>query len=285
MRRLKLGLLVGMMMLGALPAAVQSPEELLSQAKLSMFDGQWTQALDQIHRLRTLSPREDVLTSSYFYEARVLEKLGRLSEALETYDVYLGRSGRDSALTAEARSSVIRLAVDLYRAGRKGHLDRALAALRSGDRDLAFLAALQLSRLPEEGLRRQAVPVLQRELRESSDAEVRNQASLALLRIDPRLLEPESVSRPEAAGGVSRDPKETAGRNLRLVFRDGDGEELRLNLPLSLARLLLASLPDSAKADLRKEGIQADNLVEELSKAGEILEIRTSDGLIRIWID
>jgi hypothetical protein len=180
-------------------------------------------------------------------------------------------------LVAEARSSAIRLTVELHRSGGKGYLDRALRTLREPDRDLSFLAALQLSRLPEEAVRRRAVPVLQRELRETADPEVRNQASLALLRIDPRLLE----------GGAEREPQGRRGssvRSLRLVIA-GDGEELRLALPISLARLLLSSLPDSAREDLRRGGIEADNLVEELSKAGEILEIKTSDGLIRIWIE
>lgn len=261
---------------GPLTLAQAGPEELLSQAKLAMFDGQWQQALDKLRRLRTQSPSEAVLTNSYFFEARTLEKLNRPEEALRAYDVYLGRSDQDSTLVAEAHASVLRLAVDLYRGGRKEHLQRALQALNGTDRELSFLAALQLSRLPEDRVRRQAVPVLQRELRESRDPEVRNQASLALLRIDPRLLE----------GGPEREPRPgVKGRNLRVVISGSDGEEIRLNFPVSLARLLLSSLPDSAKEDLRQEGIQADNLVEELSKTGEILEIKSSDSRIRIWID
>jgi tetratricopeptide (TPR) repeat protein len=271
-------LTVSFLLAGTPAEAAAGPEELLSQAKLAMFDGQWRQALEKIRLLRTLSPSESVLASSLFYEARALEKLGRLEESLEAYDRYLERSDRDSALLGEARSSVIRLAVDLHRSGRRGHLERALGALRLPDRDLSFLAALQLSRLPEESVRRQAVPVLQRELKESGDPEVRNQASLALLRIDPRLLE----------AGTEREPsarRSSAVRSLRLLITGDGDEEVRLALPVSLARLLLSSLPDSAREDLRREGIQADNLVEELSRAGEILEIKTPDGLIRIWID
>ncbi len=271
-------LLLSILLAGTPTEAGAGPEELLSQAKLAMFDGQWREALDKIRLLRTLSPSDAVLTGSLFYEGRALERLGRPEDALRAYERYLERSDRDSALVAEARSSSVRLAVELYRNGARGYLDRVSRALRGSDRDLAFLAALQLSRLPEEAVRRQAVPVLQRELRESADPEVRNQASLALLRIDPRLL----------GGGAEREPpgrRDSALRSLRLVIAGADGEMLRLALPISLARLLLSSLPDSAREDLRREGIQADNLVEELSKAGEILEIKTSDGLIRIWID
>jgi tetratricopeptide (TPR) repeat protein len=266
--------LLGMIITGP---AFAGPEELLSEAKLAMFDGRWEEALERLRRLRTLAPSDSTLAGSYFYEAKALEKLHRHEESLRSYEYYLRRSDRDSALVSEARASVIRLSVTLYRNGHKQYLDRVTAALSDPDRELALLAALQISRLPEDSVRRRAIPVLQRELQESRDAEVRNQASLALLRIDPRLLESGA-----GKGGRSQAP---AGRSLRLVFRGADGVELRLNLPLSLARLLLSSLPESAREDLRREGIEPENLVEELSKAGEILEVQTSEGRIRIWID
>ncbi len=271
-------LTVCLLVLSAGPSSVAGPENLLSEAQLAMFDGRWEQALERIRRLRTLEPPAAVLTSSYFYEGKALEKLERLEEALRAYDQYLVRSDRDSALAGEAKASVIRLSVALYRNGRKGSIDRAVEALSDRDRELAFLAALQISRLSDEKLRQQAVSVLQRELAESEDPEVRNQASLALLRIDPRLLDTASTK-------AKSTPRSAQGKNLRLVLRGKDGGELRLNLPLSLARLLLSSLPESARQDLRREGIEPENLVQELSKAGEILEVRTSEGLIRIWID
>ncbi len=271
-------LTVCLFVLSAGPSSIAGPESLLSEAQLAMFDGRWEQALERIRRLRTLEPSDAVLTSSYFYEGKALEKLERLEEALRAYDRYLVRGNRDSALAEEAKASVIRLSVALYRDGRKGYINRAVEALSDRDRELAFLAALQISRLSDEELRRKAVAVLQRELAESKDPEVRNQASLALLRIDPRLLDTTSTK----AGNA---PRTAQGKNLRLVLKGTDGGELRLNLPLSLARLLLSSLPESARQDLRREGVQPENLVQELSKAGEILEVRTSEGLIRIWID
>ncbi len=72
-----------------------------------------------------------------------------------------------------------------------------------------------------------------------------------------------------------------AGRLLRILLRDEDGEEVRVHLPLSLARVALEFLPADHRRLLEKEGIDLDALLagfkDELPE-GRLVELRGSDG-------
>ncbi len=243
-----------------------------------MFDGKWADALEKLEAVEAQSSDPGLQTRAYFYAARALQKLKRPEESLRRYERYLDQPSTDNALRQEARFSIVQLSVDLYQSGKKGYIDRALAALESSDPELRLLAAVRISYLSDLAIKRKAIPVLQRALAESPDSEVQNQASLALLRIDPKLLEKKS-SRSEKNG-------KTSGRtSLHVLVRSEGGDALRLSLPLSLARLLLSSLPEDAQDSLRERGINPDNILDELSRSKDFLEVRSDDSYVRIWIE
>jgi len=260
-------------------------EEELQKATLDMFDGKWREALDRLQALRSSDIPEEVGARVDFYEARALEKLDRPEDALRAYERFTSLGKGDQTLIRQARISLVRLAAELYREGRPNYIDRTVSALKSPDPELRFIAAVELSYLDTDSLRKQAVPVLLETYRTGSDAEMRNQASVALLRIDPKLLE--KPSEPIGKSAASQGGKKAPGSHtmFKLLIKGSDGEEIRLTLPVSLARMALAALPEDARKSLREKGINPDNLLEELTKASEVLEVRSSEGIVRLWVE
>ena len=63
---------------------------------------------------------------------------------------------------------------------------------------------------------------------------------------------------------------------------------MSVNVPMALADLVFDSLPDVARDELRKEGIDAEKFWTRLRKLGptEIVEIKGDEGeLIKIWLE
>jgi tetratricopeptide (TPR) repeat protein len=257
-----------------LPASMSpaQAEELLKQAKLAMFDENWSEALSHLNRLEDVYPSSEVFGQSTFYRARVLEKMGQRVSALHTLERFLELSGQPEALVSEARFSLVRLSVELSRRGNQAFLDRIRDGLGSSEPELQFYTAVQISFMSQEKLRKLAIPVLQQMRRQSNDAEIRNQATLALLRIDPKLLESD------------RSPPQ-GKRSLKVsIVEDGD-EVFRISLPFSLARMLFSALPEDVKNRLLEEGINPENLLRQLETAGTVLEFKSEYEWVKIWIE
>jgi hypothetical protein len=77
---------------------------------------------------------------------------------------------------------------------------------------------------------------------------------------------------------------------VRLEIR-GSGQsepELSLSFPVALAELVFKSLPEDAKSELSRNGIEAENFWERLKRLGpaNILELEGDDGQhIRLWLE
>jgi tetratricopeptide (TPR) repeat protein len=256
--------------------AAQSAEELMRSAKLAIFDQNWQDALATLRRVQSEHPRSPLALQSQFYEARVLENLGNEEQAIRTYEEFIEESPQNSTLTREARSSIVKLSTRLYRAGNIRYIDRTIEALDSTDQELRFLAAVQLSYIRDPAVNRKAVPILQTARNRRGSAEVENQATLALLRIDPKLLET----------GEKPAPPDKGRRTLSVAILVDGEETFKLSFPLSLARMLFSALPDDAKEDLNEEGLNPENILQQLESGNEIIEVRTSDGeVFRLWIE
>lgn len=278
--RNKISFMFSVLLLQALlwPVTVeaQSAEELMRTAKLAIFDQNWQDALTTLRRLQSEYPRSPVALQSQFYEARVLENLGNEEQAIRTYEEFLSDSSQDSTLARDARSSIVKLSTRLYRAGNTRYIDRTIEALNSPDQELRFLAAVQLSYIRDPDINRKAVPILQAARSRRGSAEVENQATLALLRIDPKLLE----------AGEKPAPPDKGRRTLSVAILVDGEETFKLSFPLSLARMLFSALPDDAKEDLNEEGLNPENILQQLESGNEIIEVRSSDGeVFRLWIE
>ena len=146
------------------------------------------------------------------------------------------------------------------------------------DKALRYFSALKISYISDKGVCGKAVPVLKEILRSEEDEELRNRASIALLRCDPKLAQDPDLN-------AVRSSRRGPNRSIRVVVIEEGVEVAKLNLPLSLARAISQLIPDEARRELRREGIDPENLVEELMRMRDILEVKTQDGLLRIWIE
>jgi hypothetical protein len=122
-------------------------------------------------------------------------------------------------------------------------------------------------------------------MEESPDPEIQNQAALALLRIDPMILDERPGKGRKGSPEKGKGGEKSARKFLRMSIVDEGTESFRFSLPLSLARMLFSSLPEAARESLEEEGINPENLLEELEKADEMLEIKSGDQVFRLWVE
>lgn len=258
------------------PAAAQSnADQLLLEIKVALFDQHWQEALGKARRLQSEFPNDRRKSQAIYYEADALQGLERRSESLQRFEAAM-QAGLNDTLQEQARLSIIDLAVELWQQGDKTYIGRVLDELGKDNRRTRYYAALRLSYVNDRSVARRAVPVLREILEDEDEEDLRNRATLALLRIDPRLS--------PSNGGSSAGTK---GSRLRIKI-EADGEEVvSLSLPLSLARALFQAIPREAKEEMERNGIaDADKLLEELmASKTNVLEFRSRDGYFRIWIE
>ncbi|HSR66770.1 MAG TPA: hypothetical protein VLU25_02420 [Acidobacteriota bacterium] len=261
--------------LAASAAAQSDADQLLLEIKVALFDQNWEEALGKARRLQRDFPDDRRKAHAIYYEADALQGLERRAESLRRFEA-ARQAGLNDTLEEQARLSIIDLAVELWQQGDTDYIGRALDELGKDNRRTRYYAALRLSYVDDKSVASRAVPVLREILEKEADEDLRNRATLALLRIDPRL----SPSNSGSSAG-------TQGRRLRIKI-EADGEEVvSLSLPLSLARALFQAIPRDAKDELERNGIgDAEKLLEELLESKtNVLEFRSSDRYFRIWIE
>ena len=73
---------------------------------------------------------------------------------------------------------------------------------------------------------------------------------------------------------------------IRVYEKGGKNLKLSLDIPWALADLALAAIPEEEKESIRSEGYDLDKIVRELTRVkGNIIEIKSEDSVIKIWID
>jgi hypothetical protein len=136
--------------------------------------------------------------------------------------------------------------------------------------------------------------VLKRIVEQERDADLVDRATLKLLRLDPQALSRPTRAGPTSSGPTASGParagpsREATWLKIRIYQEHKAEPVVSVNLPVGLADLVFDSLPDDARAELRKEGFDAENFWKRLRKLGpaEIVEIKGEDGeLIKIWLE
>lgn len=259
----------------------ESAEQLLRDLKLAVIDKQWTQALDLASKARSLYPKSPRIGEVIYYQAKATVETGRREEGLTIYGELLDEPrGAADVLLEQARLSIIDLTVTLFNEGRNPSTDRLMRSLSSQNKTLRQYAALRLAAIDDRTLARRALPVLNEILETERDEELHNRAILALMRIDPKLAEERQKKNPSR--------RDEANLMLHVEIRgDNADDDVSVTVPLSLAKAVLAAIPRDALRELEKEGIHAGNLIEELMKLKkqDIIEVRTGDSHVKIWID
>jgi len=261
-------------------AMAQADAESLRAAKALFFDRQYAQARDAWQAVRASGRGVDAQAALYWV-ARCSESLGESERALGEYALYLAARPADRALVEEAKTSRVALAVKLAKAGKTQQVAVARDALADPNRTVRYFAALQLASLgTAEG--KAAVPVLREILAQEKDEDLVERAKLALLRLDRTALSEAPSPSPR------RGAREASWVRVRIYEKGASKPGVSINLPVALADLVFKSLPDTAVADLRKEGYDARTFWEALKKTGpaEILTIEGDEGeRIQVWIE
>jgi hypothetical protein len=276
---LTLGLWLAAAPAGAALAQDRPDERLFQDAKLLLFDKQWTDAQVKLDELIERHPGSPLRSQALFYRARCLdERKGMEKEALAAYRDYLGLRERNESLAEEAENSIIDLAFGLYERGEKRYLSDVEDRLGHRNRAIQYYAAFKLSYAADKAVAAKGVPVLKSIVESERNAELKDRAEIALLRISPETLK--GVSDRTPAGGP---------RVLKIrVYEKGRREpSLSLNIPWALADLALNAIPEEERAKLRKKGYDIDRILRDLNRdKGMIFEVVDEDeGTIKIWIE
>ncbi|MCU0236841.1 MAG: tetratricopeptide repeat protein [Acidobacteria bacterium] len=257
------------------PLAAQDDAGAFEKAKLLIFDKQWAAALAQLDEVIARYPDGRHFATALFYRGKCQEELGARKQALESYERFI-RNSAGSNLAEEARISILDLAAALHQAGEKGHLQKILAMLNDKNKVVAYYAAFKLSYLPERRDALQALPVLLAILEKEKDAELRDRARIAVMRLDPARLK-----------GEAERGKGSGGKMLRIRVLKGRDRQaaVSLNIPLALADLAIQSLSSEQKRALQKKGYDLDQVLARLTGQGLKIEIQEEDSVFQIWVE
>ena len=269
-----------LMLIVGLRAAAETPadKQLFQEAKILLFDEKWDAARAKLEALLDEYPLSPLAPQAVFYRARCLaKKKDRREEALAAYERYLVGSGKSPSLTEEADTSIIDLSYDLYAGGDRSYLSRIEDRLANPNRVVRYYAAFKLSLVRDKSAADRAVPVLRQIVEEERDADLRDRARIALLRISPDALKQVEDDRGPARGNTLK---------IRVMVRGSREPEISLNLPWALADLALRAIPEEDRAALRAEGYDLDKIIDQLTKTREsLIEIRGVNRIIKIWIE
>jgi hypothetical protein len=120
------------------------------------------------------------------------------------------------------------------------------------------------------------VPILKNIIRDEKDAELRDRARIALMRVDP-----------EAWEGMGEDGKSQAKtRLLRIEVTEAGKVKIKINIPFTLADLAIEAIPPKEKQMLRQKGYDLERIMKDLEKTKmSIIEISEEKTLIKLRID
>ncbi len=147
----------------------------------------------------------------------------------------------------------------------------------SRNKVVRYYAAIQMSKSKDRRLAERTIPILMTIAQEETNAELRDRAKIALLRLSP-----ESLSKLEGRPVTRRSGTlhfEVVDDGLRKVL-------FSIAIPKALADLALSAVPEEEMQAVRLKGYDIPKILRELETSGRsILEIRSEGKTIKIWID
>jgi len=258
-------------------AQAQPGKRLFEEAKVLIFDKEWKEAQEKLEELLDKHPDSPWYSQAVFYRAKCLkEQKGKKLEALKAFRDYLKRRDRSKSLTEDSELSIIELAYELNKEGKRSYLREIEKRLSNSNRVVRYLAAIVLSQVEDKKIAVKAVPYLKEIIKKEKDDELKDRAKIALLRVDPGVLKDLEEERPVRKA-----------RLLKIrVWKDGE-LTLRINIPWALADLAFSSIEEEEKAELRKEGYDLDTITKTLVDAGDVIYIENKEEgtIIKIWIE
>ena len=275
----------------AAPGSAPAEADLVRQIKIDVFDENWSAVLRACEDLLARYPSSPSTPQAAFYRARALSRIpGREVDAMAAFREFVARHAGDKLLSEQAWTSLFTLACDARRTKGSACSDTLDKGLSNPSAYVSTLAAIRASDTRDEALRGRALVVLKRALATQSEQDIRNEILIAILKIDPK-----QVPSP-AARAMPADASATAAHPPTLIrmtiFNKEEGRyDLKINLPVAFAQMLLNSLGEDTKSEMRQEagrrGINLDDVFEAIQKAGtgRFLEVDTEESRIEVWIE
>jgi hypothetical protein len=271
-------------------------DDLFRQVKVDVFDQDWPAVLrgcDEILKQHSAGPQAARAT---FYRARALTRIpGREAEGLEAFRRFVAGFPQDKVMVEEAWGSIFSTACH-PRAATKAACS---AALREGLADrspyVSTLAAIRAADTGDEALRPRALASLKKAYASQTEPEIRNEILIAILKIDPKQVPQVATPGPTASPAPSRSKssiaKEPSLIRMTVYNKIEKRYDLRVNLPVAFARILVEALDEGDLEDVsreaRKKGIDLDDIFQSIEKAGagKLLEVDSEENHIEIWIE
>ena len=273
---------------GILTAAAVSADEIgrdqevFNQGKVLVFDKKWEEARAVFQRVIQEFPNSSLVPQAHYFVARCLQLRGKEVEALRSYEQFLQRYPNEPVLQLEARNAVVDLAASLLEKGDSTYRDRIVSGLTDSRKDVRYFSAIRSSYLGNRETAATAIPILREILEKEKERDLVDRAKIALLRLDPNALTPESPGqkKPENRG-------DSRMFHIRVYEDGGSAPTVEVNLPLGFAQLAIMALDESKKEELRKKGFNVDDFWESIKRLGptKILEVRDGKDLVKIWIE
>lgn len=261
-------------------------QDMLNQAKVLMFDRKWEAARQVFQRLIREFPQSSLLPEAYFRTAYCLRLEKKPEEAVLAYEQFLKKYPNEPFFAVEAKQAVVELAASLVEQGKPEYRNRLIAALTDPVKEVRYFAAIRCSSLKDRQLEPKIVPVLKEILAKEKQREYLDRASIALLAVNPAALAQPQPPK-QAKSGTKPETAPVKMFHLR-IYEGAENTKpiVELDIPISLAQLAVAALDEPTRAEMRKKGIDIDDIWESLNRLGptNILTIRGAHSTVKLWI-
>jgi len=273
-------------------------EDLFRQVKVDVFDQDWPAVLSGCDEILRQKPSGQAAARASFYRARALSRIpGREAEGLDAFRKFVVAYPREKVMVEEAWGGIFTAACHPRAASRAA----CGAALREGLADsssyVSTLAAIRAADSGDEALRPRALATLKKAYATQTEPEIKNEILIAILKIDPKQV-PQAAAAPPpppAAPGPPRGKPPAAKQptliKMTVYNKIEKRYDLKINLPVAFARMLVDSLDEEDLQDISREaekkGIDLDDIFQAIEKngAGKLLEVDSEDSHIEIVIE
>jgi len=276
-----------------LSGAAATEGDLFRQVKVDVFDQDWPAVLRGCEEILKHHPAGAPASQASFYRARALTRIpGREAEGLEAFRNFVAGFPQEKVMVEEAWGAIFSTACRPRAASRAA----CSAALREGLDDpspyVSTLAAIRASDTGDQALRPRALAILKKAYATQTEPEIKNEILIAILKIDPK-----QVPQTDPSGPPSPPPRKLSAAQspslIRMTVYNKIEKrfELKVNLPVAFARMLVDALDEQDRQDMRREarqqGINLDDIFQAIEKAGagKLLEVDGEESHIEIWIE
>jgi hypothetical protein len=293
-RVLTVAAILSLLLVSAVAGASLTEDELFRQVKVDVFDQAWHQVLRGCEEILERYPSGATASQAAFYRARALTRIpGRETEGVKAFKEFVAAHPRDRVMVEQAWAALISSACESRKVPGPDCRVLLREGLESRSGYVATLAAIRVSDTTDADLRRLALATLKRAYDTQTDSEIRNQILIAILKIDPKQVPPTDAPGPPSPPETRRPASKGAPSLIRMTIYDKVEKryELKVNLPVAFARMLIEAMGDDQRLEMQREarqkGIDLDDIFEAIEKsgAGKLLEVDGETSHIEIWIE